>query len=458
MDRPHVRRAATAIVVLFVVSGIAGSPMLPGPMVALAATPPPVGLVFWNTLGSSSEVLHSALGPNLTFYADTDCSPDRCFGPGIDVKGNAAFVPGKVGTAVTIGEGTYFSQQREHTLVLHDAQTVVNTERGTIDVWYKQLVDPVGYQNGIYRIFDGPYGLEHEQVAFWADASPPGARLGFGLRFGATDSINVLSKGDGQPGASLAGLRNRWLHLLGMWDRAGIDGTTDTMRLYIDGVVVASTRASGWGKVPATIVDIAGGNDQAIARTFVVDELKLWSHANTPPRCAIAVSAGPPTQVRATLQSNRSGLAAIAVSKAVNATVAWPAFLQGTTGPVLVTATKTNQVLPAQVELQVTDRAGNVTTCDPALAEVTAHRAGAVQVFKDIPASEHVVTIMNGRPGLSDLRLLVNGRHLVVQLRAGEERTIDIAGAMHAGSNTILAIGRGRRGASAELMVWDGGQ
>jgi hypothetical protein len=224
-----------------------------------------------------------------------------------------------------------------------------------------------------------------------------------------------------------------------------------------DGVVVASTRASGWGKVPATIVDIAGGNDQAIARTFVVDELKLWSHANTPPRCAIAVSAGPPTQVRATIQSNRSGLAAIAVSKAVNATVAWPAFVQGTTGPVLVTATKTNQVLPAQVELQVTDRAGNVTTCDPALAEVTAHRAGAVQVFKDIPASEHVVTIMNGRPGLSDLRLLVNGRHLVVQLRAGEERTIDIAGAMHAGSNTILAIGRGRRGGSAEVMIWDGG-
>jgi hypothetical protein len=414
--------------------------------------------VLWNTLGSATEVQHSAVGPNLDFYKDSDCTPQTCFaGSGIDVHGVPAFVPGKFGNALTIGEGGYLSEQREHTVVLRNAQTVVNTERGTIDVWYQQNVDPVPFENGDYRLFDGAFGLEHEQIGLFADDRPaPDGHLQFFLRMGAAEPVGVVSRTDGELGAPMLSFRQRWIHILAMWDRAGIDGTTDSMRLYIDGTLVASTTARNWGTVPPTIVDIAGGNDFRIARTFFEDELKLWNMANTPPRCGITRLAGPPTQVKATIQTNRAGLDSVVVTKAVNASVVVPTFTPGTTAPLTVAATKQNQTATSQVELRLTDRAGNVTTCDPVLALVSAQGDSSRQTFTDIPPSEHVISISNGSPGLRHLEVRLNGRRFDVDLRAAQEQTLDIGSAMRTGANTLEVVAHGPRRGAAELMIWDG--
>ena len=62
---------------------------------SLAATS---GILLWNKLGSATEVLNSAYGPNLSFYN----APG-----GLDIVGNPAFVPGVFGNGVSIGPGAY---------------------------------------------------------------------------------------------------------------------------------------------------------------------------------------------------------------------------------------------------------------------------------------------------------------------------------------------------------------
>ena len=60
--------------------------------------------------------------------------------------------------ALSIGPGSYSYLDREHTVVSATDQ-YLNADRGTISVWYKQNSDPVGFDHGVYRLFDGAYGL-----------------------------------------------------------------------------------------------------------------------------------------------------------------------------------------------------------------------------------------------------------------------------------------------------------
>src|SRR5438067_2437641 len=106
--------------------------------------------ILWNKLGSAQEVLNSAYGPNLGFY------PGGSFP---DATGNPAYVPGVYGNALTIGPGSYNTYDREHTVVWNNVNQFLNPDRGTISVWYKQNADPVGFSYGVYRLFDGSYGL-----------------------------------------------------------------------------------------------------------------------------------------------------------------------------------------------------------------------------------------------------------------------------------------------------------
>jgi hypothetical protein len=85
-----------------------------------------------------------------------------------------------------------------------------------------------------------------------------------------------------------------------------------------------------------------------------------------PPSCALtAVVAGPPKQLKITVQSSGVGLASIQVTEAKNASVDVPRFAQGDTGIVVVVATKVDQGAGAQVALSITDTSGQVTNCDP---------------------------------------------------------------------------------------------
>jgi hypothetical protein len=177
--------------------------------------------VLWNTLGSSSEVLNSAFGPNLSFYAGGDP-----FG----IVGTPAYVPGVFGNGLSIGPGSYSAGLREHTVVWNNVNNYLNADRGTISIWYKQNTDPVAFSYGVYRLFDGSYGLG-SGIGLSTDAD--NNALNFSVNFGGNQSLVSYN---------VSAYNGTWIHVGGVWDRTGIDGSLDKLRLYINGAVVGTSQ------------------------------------------------------------------------------------------------------------------------------------------------------------------------------------------------------------------------
>jgi hypothetical protein len=76
-------------------------------------------------------------------------------------------------------------------------------------------------------------------------------------------------------------MNGNWIHVAGVWDRNGIANTLDTIRLYVNGTLAASTQTGGWGTTVGQRADIGGGNDQNIAGQFAIDNLKVYDYALT---------------------------------------------------------------------------------------------------------------------------------------------------------------------------------
>jgi hypothetical protein len=258
------------------------------------------GLLLWNRLGGARQVKHSAYGPNLERYDCHDRTApafyEHC---SIDVRGKLRYVRGVRGRAATIGRGPYSAAARVHAAVLR--KSILSPEHGTVEAWYRQRSDPVPFRHNPHRIFGGPYSLTgaDEVMLFSQDRLDSGdPRLHFEVFFGQEPPpfvlghvVAVRSLTDHRRGYRISRLNGRWIHIAGVWDRRGIAGTSDTVRLYVNGKVVATSKATSWGTTPcgrrvsarpggACFVDVAGCNDTC-ARTFAVDELKLWNYAKT---------------------------------------------------------------------------------------------------------------------------------------------------------------------------------
>jgi hypothetical protein len=282
---PTIRRLVPLAVI------VAVALMAPAAGRATAGPAVPSGLLLWNKLGSDHEVAHSEFGPNLATY---DCSYYPC---GLDVVGTLGHPAGVFGGAASITGGPYFPGARVHTALLRD--DIMSPERGTVEVWYRQESDPVPYSHNPHRIFGGPYSLVgldevnlYNQDAF--DSGDP--RLHFSVWFGEEPSphtqpqtVAARSLADGADGVPISQYNGRWIHVAGVWDRNGIDGSTDTVRLYVDGQVVAASQESDWGAttcshrlpgVDRCFLDVAGCNDTC-ADTFSEDNLKVWDYAKT---------------------------------------------------------------------------------------------------------------------------------------------------------------------------------
>ncbi|HEV7518098.1 MAG TPA: hypothetical protein VGR07_17500, partial [Thermoanaerobaculia bacterium] len=199
----------------------------------------------------------------------------------------------------------------------------------------------------------------------------------------------------------------------------------------------------------------------------------------TPPICVLnAVRNGPPTQIDIKVQDVGSGLASIVVTKSNNADTPVPPFTVGTNGSLIVTATKIDQSQRSQVELTVTDLAGNSTVCDPILALLVRQPGKQeIQNFADVPSEEHILTIYNSKPGLANIEVWVNvgsadsncigncednradNKKYKLNLRDGQTATLDLGKSMKPGSkNTVSIRVNGRPGSSANMMLWDGKQ
>jgi hypothetical protein len=178
----------------------------------------------------------------------------------------------------------------------------------------------------------------------------------------------------------------------------------------------------------------------------------------TKPTCSISVAAGPPATATFTVQDVLAGLERLVITREVNATDLGLDFGIGQTTPGTVNFTKTNQKLVAQVGLQITDLAGNVTTCDPMLANISQGGQGpSVQVVPGLSQSDHILHIANGSPGVTRLIVGVNRRWARVEtLTPNQQLTLELAPALQPGNaNTVVFIALGRQPGSATLLLGD---
>jgi len=207
---------------------------------------------------------------------------------------------GSLGATALLADsgGSYFSGARVHTALLRDS--ILNPQHGAVEAWYRQASDPVPGEHNPHRIFGGPYSLTgvDEVQLFSQDRLDSGdPRLHFSVFFDHepppfTEPHVVAARSlvDGLQGYPISALNGEWIHVAGVWDRGGIAGSADTVRLYVNGEVVAASRARGWGTTPCAsrrpagqwrcFTDVAGCNDTCV-NEFAVDNLKLWNYAKT---------------------------------------------------------------------------------------------------------------------------------------------------------------------------------
>ncbi|MBV9328915.1 MAG: hypothetical protein JO352_34840, partial [Chloroflexi bacterium] len=111
----------------------------------------------------------------------------------------------------------------------------------------------------------------------------------------------------------------------------------------------------------------------------------------------------------------------------------------------------------AQLALEVIDQVGNVTECDPIFTQVglqpgVLHR----ETLHHVARRESKVSIHDNTPGVTDLLLIVDGQQFEVKnLKDGEVREVNVAGAMRRGNNTITLEALAKAGGSATVLITD---
>jgi hypothetical protein len=163
----------------------------------------------------------------------------------------------------------------------------------------------------------------------------------------------------------------------------------------------------------------------------------------TPASCVLsAIVAGPPKQLKITVQDGESGIQSIAVDAITNATASWPAFAAGITTPITVTATKTDQTKSAFLRLKITNTAGLVTTCDPKIP------AGASKVAQRRQARSQAVA--------SGFSLTADARRLTFGSQRGVSFSGRIPGAKAGQAVTVFSQACGFDSASPLMTVKTG--
>ena len=138
------------------------------------------------------------------------------------------------------------------------------------------------------------------------------------------------------------------------------------------------------------------------------------------------------------MRDAESGIASITVTKAVNVNVQMPAFTVGTTLKVVVRSIEIDPSIPNMTEIEIRDAAGNRTICDPIVTEARTagqalrrRRSRRCGRSSGLPQQESKLRILNGRPGLTRVDVIVNGRLFRLGgLRPGKWRYADLARAM----------------------------
>jgi hypothetical protein len=205
-------------------------------------------LILWNKLGSIEEVTNSEVGPN-----------GKVIGP-ID------FGLVKFGNGVIPKEGNFESG-------VDFPSSIFNPESGTIEFWMKAFFLPEPYEFGVYGFINNTYFESARQPLHWFWHNPTSNTVWF--KFGLSDGVKVEIS-DFNPEI------NKPVHMALVWDRNGIEGTEETIRMYINGSVKATSKSKNWGTDNGGESRIANGWDWDYSENrFAMDNFKVFNFAKT---------------------------------------------------------------------------------------------------------------------------------------------------------------------------------
>lgn len=249
--------AALSLILPLVVS------LIGPPATVDAQGPTPDGLVLWNKLGSEDEVLNSEVGA------------------GFGTRPGVIYVDGLYGGALATtggetGGGGYLTMSP-------DDFFPADKTRGTVEVWIQKRIQRfIPYQTPLVTIFGHQYysGIHDYQsiMGCWND----GVSGRGGLQLRLTDGGFTYHFANDWDWDNVP--IHQWVHVAFVWDLDGIDGTSDKLRIYRDGIVTAANTDS----IPDIMHDtrqvrILGHH--AYSRfgepTAYLDNIIVWKYAKT---------------------------------------------------------------------------------------------------------------------------------------------------------------------------------
>jgi hypothetical protein len=123
---------------------------------------------------------------------------------------------------------------------------------------------------------------------------------------------------------------------------------------------------------------------------------------------------------------------------------------------VVVHAAKVDVSRSARVELRAVDASGNARVGDPVIANLEVKQRHLDRTYKNLPRHEHYVTLENGTPGLTSVKLWVNGKRIHAGTLADSAvLRLNTAAWMTKPKNTVRIQAEGPAGATAVLLIGD---
>ena len=222
--------------------------------IAGGGPPPPIAPVLWNKLGSIFEAENSETGPNGTIIGNVNFNRDVQFGKGVTPNSGYA------------GSGVDFPT------------TLVDPEKGCVEMWTQFYYVPQWYSYGVYGLINANHWSANIMNLSWYNGNAYGHSgfLFFDLVFNGTGSSIAYRVFD--PPLNVP------VHIAAVWDRSGIDGSGDYMRLYVDGTMIAyNSTQNTWGadNTAGTFRAAVPWDGSFATDRYSIDNLKVWNYAKT---------------------------------------------------------------------------------------------------------------------------------------------------------------------------------
>ncbi|OAI05959.1 hypothetical protein A1353_09690 [Methylomonas methanica] len=208
-------------------------------------------VVLWNKLGSTAEVTNSEVGLDGSIMGNSYAYEPAKFGNGYVRKAlwNWIEFPGQIMTSLA--------------------------QKGTISMWVvPKVTQPQPYDYGVFGLVGHPYsGQQDSFFLYWGDGV-----TGQGF-FGGIASTNIMTSLEPRQFVAQIGAA---FHAAIAWNVNGIDGGSDTLRVYRDGQLISASSAQ-WN--PATIPAsgfVLGSEAESDGNSYdkyVVDNVVAYDYA-----------------------------------------------------------------------------------------------------------------------------------------------------------------------------------